>query len=187
MKYISFDIDGIMNDYPKCWLRYLNDKINMNLSLDLSTKEVKEIVKIELYNKIKVEYRNSDYKANLPFNNGSRLLANDFIEEGYKIIVSTARPLNNPKYKTLKQNTIDWLKKNNFRFDLLVDKNEELKRLGLYNQIALHIEDEIKYAIQFEKYNIPTLLLTSEKFQDTNLIKKVETLEDIRNIWRRYV
>lgn len=187
MKYISFDIDGIMNDYPKCWIRYLNSRIEENLSLEISTKEAKSIVGLELYKNLKDDYRNSDYKANLEFNTDAKLLADDFIKEGYKIIISTSRPFNDSRYKKLKKNTISWLKKNSFHFDLFVDKNYELEHLGLYDKIVLHIDDECKYAKQFAFNNIQTFLVNNSFCEENRLIKNVIDLNEIKMIWRKYV
>lgn len=187
MKYISFDIDGIMNDYPKCWIRYLNTRIEKELSLELYTEEVKNIIGVDIYKKMKDEYRNSDYKANLEFNFIAKELANEFIREGYKIIISTSRPFNNPQYNKLKTNTINWLKKNNFHFDLFVDKTYELEHLELYDKIILHIDDELKYVEQFANKNIQTFLVgNTTECIDNQLIKQVKDLNEIKIIWRNY-
>jgi hypothetical protein len=186
MKYISFDIDGIMNDYPRCWISYLNGRIEENVSLEISIEEVKSIVGLELYKKVKDDYRNSDYKANLEFNADAKLLADDFIKEGYKIIISTSRPFNDSRYKKLKTNTINWLKKNSFHFDLFVDKNYELEYLGLYDKIVLHIDDECKYAEQFVSKDIQTFIVGDSICAENRLIKQVSNLNEIKMIWRKY-
>lgn len=176
-----------MNNYPICWIQYLNITLDKNFSLDLRTEDIKDILDINIYNEIKDEYRNSDYKANLVFNPYTKVLADNFISNGYKIMVCTARPFNNPKFENLKTNTINWLNKNNFNFDIFLDKNVDLERLGLYEEIFFHIDDEYKYAQQFASHKVQTFLVGKHIIKKDNYINNVKNIEEIANIWMKYV
>ena len=43
-KIISFDIDGVLNDYPKCWVKYINVKMRTNFSSKTQAKKKKKWV-----------------------------------------------------------------------------------------------------------------------------------------------
>ena len=58
---VTCDIDGVLTDYPKCWLDFLQEKTGV---LYDSTIEAKE--KEPNYSHYKYLYRESNYKATLP-------------------------------------------------------------------------------------------------------------------------
>lgn len=179
MKYISFDIDGIMNNYPQCWV----DFVNLQLGTAFITKdEIKTELGLDKYNFLKDNYRNSEFKADLPFNNEAKDLAELFIRHGYKILISTSRPFKNPKYVNLKKNTIRWLAKNGFRYDLFVDKTYELTHLDILGQIALHIDDEYEYAKQFADRKVPSILIGPRDVDD-KLIYCSRNISELMSSW----
>jgi hypothetical protein len=186
MNYVSFDIDGIMNNYPICWIDYIGKELNKNFS-QLTTEEIKIKVGLQLYNRIKDNYRNSDYKANLDFNLDAKILSDDIISEGYKIIVSTSRPITSKKYPNLRANTELWLQKNNFHFDILIDKNYELAQSNLYENIIFHIDDEYKYALQYANQGVKSFIVSSLVEPEHNLIMNINNLKTLKGIWRNYV
>lgn len=184
MKYISFDIDGVMNNYPICWIDYVNRQLNANFN---SREEIKLSIGEEKYKEIKDQYRNSDYKAELKFNEKAKELADIFIQNDFKIIIATSRPFNNPKYKNLKQNTLKWLKNNNFHYDLFVDKVNELNNMDIYENIVLHIDDEIKYAQIFSNKGVRSIVLNSSTGNNISNISFVNSLDEIIKNWKQYV
>ncbi len=139
---ISFDIDGVLNDYPHCWLQYLNLRTKSTFN---SKSAAIAILGNEAYSQIKSDYRHSDYKKNIPINESMKTLLNTLAEEGHRIIVSTSRPIYSPRYKLLENLTASWLKNNNVNFSKLTFKDEAGKFI-VENGIQVHIDDEIKYA-----------------------------------------
>ena len=88
-KTCTFDIDGIISDYPNCWLKY----INIKASTSFTSKDVaKKTIGIDKYNYYKDLYRKSSYKANLPINNGAIETIHQVWEKGYNIVIATSRP-----------------------------------------------------------------------------------------------
>lgn len=136
---ITCDIDGILTDYPKCWLNYLKDKCGTLY------RTVAEAKKYEPeYKMYKDMYRESEYKANLPMNEHNKEVLKR-LSNTYDIIFATSRPINDERYPHLKDNTYNWLKKNGLNFKELVFKDLEVNFLNNRN-IAFHIDDEMKYA-----------------------------------------
>lgn len=143
-KIITCDIDGVLTDYPNCWLKFLQEKCG---TLYNSTNEAKENEPRYYY--YKDLYRESVYKANLPIIESNKQALNQLAEK-FDIIFATSRPLNNKKYPNLKENTYNWLKNNGLRFKELRFKDEEAKFLEDL-EIDFHIDDEVKYANSVSK------------------------------------
>ena len=137
---ITCDIDGILTDYPKCWLNYLKEKCGTLYSTVAEAK--KNEPKYKIY---KDMYRESEYKANLPMNEHNKEVLKR-LSDTYDIIFATSRPINDKRYPHLKDNTYNWLKKNGLIFQELVFKDLEANFLN-YKNIAFHIDDEMKYAV----------------------------------------
>lgn len=138
-KIITCDIDGVLTDYPKCWLEFLQEKCG---TLYDSTIEAKE--KEPNYSHYKDLYRESNYKAALPILEHNKLALNQLAEK-YDVLFVTSRPINDEKYPHLKENTYNWLKSNGLKFKDLIFKDDDADFLENLN-FAFHIDDEVKYA-----------------------------------------
>lgn len=143
-KIVTCDIDGVLTDYPKCWLDFLQEKTGI---LYDSTIEAKE--KEPNYSQYKDLYRESNYKATLPILESNKHALNQ-LAETYDILVVTSRPINDEKYPHLKENTYNWLKSNGLKFKDLRFKDEDANFLENLN-FAFHIDDEIKYVNSVSK------------------------------------
>lgn len=143
-KIITCDIDGVLTDYPKCWLEFLQDICG---TLYNSTNEAKE--KEPNYSYYKDLYRESNYKATLPIINYNKEALNKLAEK-FDIIFVTSRPINSEKYPNLKENTYNWLKNNGLIFKDLRFKDENAKFLDDMD-ITFHIDDEVKYVNSIAK------------------------------------
>jgi hypothetical protein len=153
-KTISCDIDGILTDYPQCWLDFLELQSGVKYP---SLEEAKR--KEPNYKAIKDLYRSSRFKANLPVKQEGLEFLNKIRELGFMIIIATSRPLHEPKYPELQRLTAQWLTANNIPFDDLVFKNKEVDFVDRYNPpISYHIEDDLKYAYAMEKKGITTFV-----------------------------
>ena len=145
-KTCTFDIDGIISDYPNCWLKY----INIKASTSFTSKDVaKKTIGIDKYNYYKDLYRKSSYKANLPINNGAIETIQQVWEKGYNIVIATSRPFE--RYPNLYKTTYNWLIRAGLsRFDLKSKKSviEEL------SNIEFHVDDELEHCKPFLQANI---------------------------------
>jgi uncharacterized HAD superfamily protein len=159
MKKISCDIDGILTNYPYCWLEYLANQCGALYS------SVKDAKKAETnYKMIKDKYRCSNYKANLPVNKVAVELLQQIKRRNYYLIMATSRPIDNPMYPELKNITENWLKKNNVLYDCILFKNETADFIDLFDSIEFHIEDDIKYAEVIAMKSVKTFLYSPHLF-----------------------
>ena len=180
-KLISCDIDGILNDYPACWLDYLARRCGERYA---SIKQAKDLQ--PLYKEYKSDYRRSEFKANLPVNPVGVGMLRSLAGKGYGIIMASSRPFDNPLYPDLYRLTWDWLAQNGIPFDELVFKNSTADFTASYPDIAFHIEDERKYAQAIAEKGIKVFLYSAhlkpgENHSDENIII-VDDLSDIPDI-----
>lgn len=182
-KIITCDIDGVLTDYPMCWLKFLQEKCG---TLYNSTNEAKE--KEPEYSYYKDLYRESNYKATLPIIKSNKNALNQ-LSEKYDIIFVTSRPINNDNYPHLKENTYNWLKNNGLRFKDLRYKDENAEFLENLD-VVFHIDDEIKYVNSVAKkmkkmsYNTSKVYLIDSfnSFNLDSLDKNVIVVKNIQEI-----
>lgn len=156
LKTVSFDIDGILNNYPKCFLDYVN------ASKKIKFRSIDHIKKSSLknYKKLKDSYRKSNYKYNLYISKKLVNIINKFSLH-YTVLIITTRPFT--KYKKMYRKTFLWLKKNNIKnFKLCSKKKSIFKK----NKVLLHIDDKEEDINTI--YNKNTLYFLTSK----NVIKK---------------
>jgi hypothetical protein len=157
MRYIfSTDIDGVLNNYPVCWLNYIKLRAGVEYK---STEEAKRGLGQVVYSKIKSEYRKSEYKENIEFSDEARLALIEIAEMGFEVVAATSRPLIDPEFPDLKNLTARWLKKNLGFSIRVVYKNENADFTDDLAALKYHIDDEIKYAIPIANKNIRTFLI----------------------------
>lgn len=180
--FFSCDVDGIMNDYPLCWLRYLADKCGtLYETVNLAKDGEKN------YRQYKDEYRNSSYKANLPVHRSNRDVINSIIAKGFEPVMVTSRPINDNNYPLLYNNTISWLKRNNIIFKFFDFKDPNALFLEKYPRIKFHIDDDPAYAIKVAYKGVKVYLLKNENWDFSillntecpHLIKVINNLDEI--------
>jgi uncharacterized HAD superfamily protein len=177
-KKISCDIDGILTDYPCCWLEYLASQCGVLYS------NVEDAKKAEInYEMIKNKYRCSNFKANLPVNKVAVELLQQIKIKNYFLIMATSRPIDNFMYPELKNMTERWLQKNNIPYDCIVFKNRTADFVHLFDNIEFHIEDDIEYAATIALKNIKTFLYIAHPVFTLGIsnIKK-ENIIEINNL-----
>jgi hypothetical protein len=132
---ISSDIDGVMNNYPICFLEYLEKYHN----LVFETKEIaKSTLKLTQYKLLKSDYRNSEFKYKISYCNDIINLYKKFNKYGIPIIFSTSRPFK--KYPNMYDKTYKWLSLSGIHFNGLFPKT--IKTFHQH-KITHHIDDEL--------------------------------------------
>ena len=152
MKTVSFDLDGILNNYPKCFLDYVN------ASKKIKFRSIDNIKKNSLknYESLKDAYRKSNYKYNLKISKKLVNIINKFSLH-YNVLIITTRPF--AKYKKMYRKTFLWLKKNNIKNFKLFSKK---KSIFTKNEILLHIDDKEEDINKI--YNKNTLYFLTSKY-----------------------
>jgi hypothetical protein len=162
-KFVVFDIDGILNDYPKNIIRYFK-------YLECGYDSIEEFKANDLkkYNALKNQFRISGEERNC-----KPIIENiEFMrkckEAGYGIILLTARPYY--KITRLFFDTIHWLTENQIDYDFLFfSKNKEEYLMKSFNKEQIHfvIDDQIDNANKLA-YSFTTYLLPNRELYKTN-------------------
>lgn len=176
-RWISCDIDGILNNYPECWLDYLADRCGVRYPNVHEAKNSETF-----YKEYKNDYRRSEFKANLPVDPTGAALVHGLAERGYSIIMATSRPLTHPSYPALYDLTRNWLLKNDIPFDTLLFKNSSADFLDLYPDVELHIEDELKYAQAVAGRGIPVYLYAKHLKPGERVIEGITLVDNLFDI-----
>jgi len=104
------DIDGILTDYPNCFLYWVSDKYG---TMYESIEKMQDSMTIEEYNSIKHEYRISGVKATLPVKEDALRLLELLNDLGYYIWIVSSRPF------ICREDTISFLDLNCIPFNRL--------------------------------------------------------------------
>lgn len=142
----SSDIDGILSDYPDCFIRYL--QVEHNLSY-----ENKEAAKADLkanYRQYKDLYRNSNFKYQLPYNKDAIEFYKNLSQQNIPLFFSTSRPFS--QYPHMFDKTKEWLKNSGIEFVDLIQKD-----IASFKQFKVthHVDDEIKHAEKLSSFECP--------------------------------
>ena len=183
---ISLDIDGILTDYPKCWLQFLYLQTGKNFK---SVQHAKIKLKDD-YSRLKSVYRRSEYKEFLPLLPQAELMLNFFRDKGYNFVVSTSRPILSPDFPALYTISKNWVSRNVGPDCPVYFKDETLQHIPNLHEISFHIDDEMRYAHAFACRDVFTYLITAinvtdkkEEGQVSANILSLKTHDDlIRNI-----
>jgi hypothetical protein len=178
-KIIILDIDGVISDYPKCFIDYINKKNNSNFKTIYDLKN--NLSQQQIYD-FKDDYRNSGIKSILPLKEGIIEFI-DKIKEKYHIVLLSSRPYS--KYFRIYADTLEWLEKNKIHYDAIYwDEKKDrniLHNLDL-NQIAFVIEDNLYFANKISQLGISVYLMNNEYNQnkELNLVKRINNLGEIQ-------
>jgi uncharacterized HAD superfamily protein len=171
-KYFSFDIDGVISDYPKCWIDFINERYSTKY---LTKHEAKESLGLDEYSLCKDVYRKSDYKENLPLKANIREVIGEVRKANYCILISTSRPFDS--YPRLENSTRTWLERNKIDYDHLIQK--KIEEVEKYSNIEYHVDDELKFADIFLQNGAKVLLLDRSVEDMRTSILRIHSLMSI--------
>lgn len=136
-KVCVFDIDGVLNYYPKTWVDFVNEETGSNFE---SLNIMKDNLSYRQYKALKEKYRISGVKENLDIRFRAKEAIDGLRELGYKIIIISARPVT--KYSTLYKQTVNWLTKNGIEFDnLIFSERKQFEVIKYYPEMSFMVED----------------------------------------------
>jgi hypothetical protein len=167
----SFDIDGVLNNYPAVWLNYIFQETNKRYD---SKEEARSLLG-EDYWAIKEKYRMSDYKYQVPVNPDAQYLTSALKNRGDRIIIATSRPFS--RYPFMQDKTRAWLESNSILFDSLIQKDDLFRE-----DFDIHIDDELKDILQvktFAKSKKYILLSSSKSISNIEGVEIVSSLKEL--------
>lgn len=156
---VSFDIDGVISEYPRYWLDFIRYKTGQTYE---NLNDAKRILKNE-YALLKYEYRTGEYKYQIPVIEDVKIAINILQKYKYKVIISTSRPINDDKYPLMKSSIYGWLSRNGIYIDDIYHKDKELKYLkDIVGDVVLHVDDELFYVEKYAEKEINTLIINAD-------------------------
>lgn len=179
---IIFDIDGVINNYPDCYLDWVAEKTGIRYD---GMDDIKSKLTISEYETIKEEYRVSGGNRNQPFNSQTIDTMQKLVEMGETIVLYTARPVS--RYKRIYSDTLHWLKKNKVPFEAIFWsdlKKEDIYKLGL--KIKFIVEDDMENAKFFNHEGYKVFLMDWDHNQSYNhdLTTRIENATQIFNYYK---
>lgn len=180
-KVCALDIDGVLNDYPRCWIDFINSR-TVNEFTDLN--DVKKTLTYDAYREFKEDYRLSGIKERLIPNEYASYLTHELKKLGYVIIIVTARPAN--KYPTLYSQTLNWLKANNIAYDSIYfgERDKHAKILFEIPNLKFMIEDNSYIANTVAKWGYKVFLLTNQYNYNLEIADNVVRIENLKDVLR---
>ena len=192
-KICYLDIDGVLNNYPKCWLDFLREKL---LSEDSRTQYItwdlnraKHNIPYQIYKNMKWEYRESGYKENIPADPNAETLCDRLKAMGFHICIITSRPVK--EHPSLFKQTVRWLDKRRIEYDdLIFDEDKHIAVLKRYPHLKFGVEDHRYYANLVASWGYKMYLIDNEYNQGEihPNVSRVYNLIDLADeIWENYL
>ena len=185
-KIVGVDIDGVLADYPRSFVEFINQELGTNHNPDeVKNYDIYEELGIdtELGVKLKDKYRQSGQKRYIPVIDGAKEMLEGLREDGYKIVILTARPYK--KYNRIFPDTMEWLKKNGLVFDAIIfdeEKEERLLKEFGTNRVEFFIDDVVKNANAISNLGGKCLLVDRPYNQGADLKKNVTRVGSIKEV-----
>lgn len=138
-KAISFDIDGIINNYPLCFLDFYALRFGKEYQ---TLEDLKQEIGETSYSDAKREYRLSDFKYSVPIDDRIKGLMQT-LNGCCDLYILSSRPFD--EFPGMFERTVEWLRLGNVPFLKILPKC----RASLHDlQICLHVDDEVSHVLQ---------------------------------------
>lgn len=185
-KVVGVDIDGVLADYPRSFVDFINKELGTDYTMDtVDSYDIYECLGIstELGVKLKDRYRQTGQKRFIPVCEGAKEMLTWLREQGYKIMLLTARPYQ--EYKRIFADTLEWLDKNELPYDSIIfdEKKEErlIKEFGK-DRIEFFIDDVASNANNISRLGVPCYLVTRPYNKGAKLadgVTRIDKLEEV--------
>ena len=180
LKICAIDLDGCLCQYPKAWVDFVNEKLDVaDKFKDLN--QIKEEISFKKYKDLKQQYRTSGIKATLPIIKGASEFTHRLKADGYMIIILTARPFY--QIKEVFRDTLYWFKQNNIAHDLVfAGADKHIKILKYFEELEFMVEDNAGIANKVAKAGYKVYLVDNKYNQqkiEPNVIR-IKKLSEVR-------
>lgn len=136
--------------------------------------------------RLKTEFYRGGGFRDVPPIAGAREALDQLRDDGWKIVIITARPT--WQYKTLYADTIQWLKDHRIQFDLILFSKDKAE--AIYDHIfparpTYFIEDRSKHVLELVEIGVPVLMLDypwNQNIQESSLMTRVKDWSAIMDI-----
>jgi uncharacterized HAD superfamily protein/phosphoribosyl-ATP pyrophosphohydrolase len=160
---IGVDIDGVLADYPRSFIEFINKEMKTNYDYkDIKSYDIAESLSLppEECAKLKNLYRETGQKRFIPVIDGAKQFLEELKYLGYTIVLLTSRPYD--KYKRMFGDTQYWLVQNKMMYDAILwdeKKGERLIEEFGKDKVKLFIDDVASFANNIGKLGMKCILL----------------------------
>lgn len=184
---VAVDIDGVLADYPRSFLEFINQELGTTYTIDqVTTYDIYGCLGIppEIGLSIKNKYRETGQKRFIPVLPGAKEFLLRLKAAGYTIVLITARPYE--QYSRIYADTLEWLARNDLPYDYLVfheKKEEYLIDMVGKDAIRFFVDDVVGNANSVSRLGIPCYLITRPYNMGADLkenVTRINKLEEIR-------
>lgn len=180
-KVAIFDIDGIMNYYPNCWIKFVEMKKGTKYA---NLNDMKEKLSYAEYKRLKHLYRTSGVKEDLAVRDGLIDLVNKLKSEKYTIVIVSARPV--AKYPELYGQTKRWLDNNGIKYDnLIFTSTKQYDIIKTYPDFDFIIDDNRLVVNLVSELTNKTAFLLSNEYNKGEVSKNVKRIERLDEVWKQ--
>ena len=182
---IAVDIDGVLADYPKSFIKFIEKNTGKNLShiknVDYNLYDLlSDEIGYDTIRKLKHQYRETGEKRFIGVVEGAKEGMLKLKEFGFTIVLLSARPYK--QYPRIFSDTIEWLKSNGFVYDaILWDEKKEEKIIQEFPKMKFIIEDNISCVNRVSREGYKSFLLDCTYNQGTTE-KNVIRVKDWKEI-----
>jgi len=184
-KVIGVDIDGVLADYPRSFVQFINEELGTYYMLeDVTSYNIYESLGIPLEKglELKDKYRQTGQKRFIPLCEGAKEFLDWAREQDYAVVLLTARPYQ--QYKRIFADTMEWLKSNELHYDMvLFSENKEETLINQFQgQVEFFVEDMPKNANQVARLGVPCYLITRPYNKDSQLnglVIRTDSLQEV--------
>ena len=176
-KVCAVDLDGVLVDYPKCWIDFVNKETQNEFE---TLDQMKMILSYKYYKDLKAQYRRSGIKAKLPAKESACKFVKKLQENNYKVILLTSRPYR--LYREIWKDTMAWLKTNKITPDGIIWESEKhWAVLKEFPYLKFLVEDNAEIANQVAKLGYKVYVMDNEYNQQELAVNcfRVNELEQI--------
>lgn len=189
------DIDGVLSDYPKTFLKFVEDQEryhNKEFSIDCSKiddidlyKYFKGVIRQDLLKAYKHRYRISGKSREEEVTEGAKEFLLSLKDNGYYIVLLTSRPFDT--YKSLYLDTYVWLKSNGLVFDMLINDSKKRDKIGELlkkSHVEFVVDDDPRLISNMESLdNLNKIYVLDRSYnrqvKESDKIVRIKSLSDI--------
>lgn len=175
---VALDVDGVLSDYPACWVTFINENYGTNLK---TLSDAKQRFALSAYETIKHAYRASGYKATIPAKPFASEFTHELKKRGYTIVLLTARPYD--RYANMFTDLITWAKNNDIVYDAIIfGKEKHLAVVTRFSKMKFMVEDSYEAAMEIMKQGYKVYLCETEENSHKAYHKDITRVKNLKEI-----
>lgn len=178
VKVVGMDIDGVLNDYPACFLRWIE---SIGIDCTGGLKVLKEKMGVNRYRELKRAYRESGEKVNQMVKDGARELLTGLRSLGCAVVALSRRPY--WRYHRIYADTLEWFDRNGMVVDaILFHPKKHRKITNDFPNLVAMVEDDPNIARKVGAIGVPVALISREFNEDVDA-SNVKCFSDLRGVF----